>query len=329
MMRRVLLPLTPLYAAVVAAKNAAYDRGTAKVLRLHWPVISVGNISVGGSGKTPFVICLAKLLLRQGIHVDVLSRGYGRSSGVVERVDPAGDADRFGDEPLLITQSADVPVYVGANRYDAGVLAEKEQVEPGIHLVDDGFQHRKLARTIDIVLVHRSDFTESLLPAGRLRELIGSLERASVLVLREEDSDLEAELRQREIEKPIWRVRRLIAVPENLERVAAFCGIAYPDEFFQMLRLRDVQVIEMKAFLDHHRYDESDMRELIHLAQSQNANSFLTTEKDFVRLSPKQKEILNSIAALKVAKLETVLSDEAAALSYLETLLPASFARSL
>ena len=123
-MRSALLPLTALYAAAVAAKNAAYDRGTTRTQRLKWPVISVGNISVGGSGKTPFVICLARLLRQQGVHTDVLSRGYGRSSDAVELVDAAGGADHFGDEPLLIAQSADVPVYVGASRYAAGLLAE-------------------------------------------------------------------------------------------------------------------------------------------------------------------------------------------------------------
>src|SRR5215467_7210589 len=110
-MRRILLPLTPLYAGAVAGKNLAFDHHLAKTQHLRWPVISVGNISVGGSGKTPFVISLAKLLKRQGMHVDVLSRGYGRNSQVVERVDPAGDAERFGDEPLLVEQSAEVPVY--------------------------------------------------------------------------------------------------------------------------------------------------------------------------------------------------------------------------
>src|SRR5215475_10328034 len=114
MMRRMLLPISPLYAVAVTAKNAAYDHGWLRPQQLRWPVISVGNISVGGSGKTPFVICMANLLRKQAVYVDVLSRGYGRSSDAVERVDPAGDAERFGDEPLLIAQATDVGVYVGA-----------------------------------------------------------------------------------------------------------------------------------------------------------------------------------------------------------------------
>jgi tetraacyldisaccharide 4'-kinase len=329
MMRRILLPLIPLYAATLAVKNIAYSRGFFKAHELKWPVISVGNISVGGSGKTPFVICLAKFLQRQGIHVDVLSRGYGRSSDAVERVDPTGDAERFGDEPLLIAQAADVPVYVGASRYAAGVLAEREQAGSGIHLLDDGFQHRKLGRAVDIVVIHRSDFEETLLPAGRLREPVGALKRAAVLVLREEDADLELELKRRGIEKTIWWIKRSILLPEKPGKVVAFCGIARPDEFFRLLQMPDREVVAQEAFRDHHRYDETDMQQLIRLAQGHGAHAFLTTEKDFVRLSSAQKELLASVAPIRVAKLETVLVDEAAVLHHLETLLPASFARSL
>jgi tetraacyldisaccharide 4'-kinase len=329
MMRRLLLPLTPLYATAVAAKNAVYDRKVTKPQRLKWPVISVGNISVGGSGKTPFVICLAELLKRHGVLVDVLSRGYGRNSGAVERVDPAGDAERFGDEPLLIAQSADVPVYVGSSRYASGYLAEREQAVTGIHLLDDGFQHRKLARSVDIVLMHRSDFQETLLPSGQLREPISSVKRASVVVLREEDGDLEQKLKQPGIEKTIWWIRRSIAVPDNAGKVVAFCGIARSDEFFQMLAQHHVQTVATRAFRDHHRYVEEDIRQLIQEAQTHSANTFVTTEKDFVRLLPRQKEMIAFVAALQVAKLETRLCDEAAALRHLETLLPAVFKHSL
>ena len=325
-MGRVLLPLTPLYSAAVAAKNAAYDRGLARPRRLVWPVISVGNISVGGSGKTPFVIALANLLQRQGLQVDVLSRGYGRNSDAVERVDSAGDPERFGDEPLLISQSVGIPVYVGASRYAAGLLAESTQTGPRIHLLDDGLQHRQLARAVDIVLLHRTDFDEALLPAGRLREPMRSLKRASILVLREGDGDLEQELRLLGIDQPIWWIRRTIVVPGELRIVVAFCGIARPDEF---LRQPNVEFVATRAFRDHHRYSDDDMRGLVREAQTNLANAFLTTEKDFVRLSQKQKEMLTSIAPLRVAKLEVRLCDEAAAVSQLETLLQGNSHRSL
>lgn len=329
MTRRMLLPLTPLYAAAVAAKNTANDRGWIKARTLRWPVVSVGNISVGGSGKTPFVIALAKLLRRQGAQVDVLSRGYGRSSAAVERVDPVGSAERFGDEPLLIAQSADVPVYVGADRYDAGLLAERDRPGVGIHLLDDGFQHRKLARAIDIVLIHRSDFDEALLPAGHLREPLHSLKRASVLVLREEDGDIEEKLSQLGIEKPVWRVTRSIIAPGNMGQTVAFCGIARPDEFFAMLKTSGIEPALTHAFRDHHGYADNDVRWLMRQAETHSASSFLTTEKDLVRLSPVQREMLSTVAALHAAKLEVRLCDEAAAMRHFETLQPARFKQSL
>lgn len=327
-MRRALLPLVPLYAAGLAAKNAAFDRGWAKVQQLRWPVISVGNISVGGSGKTPFVICLAMLLQRHGARVDVLSRGYGRSSDAVERVGPAGNAERFGDEPLLIAQSTNVGVYVGASRYAAGILAEGDQSEGAIHILDDGFQHRKLARAVDIVLIHRSDFEEMLLPAGRLREPISSLRRASIVVLREEDADLELKLKKRGIEKPIWWIERSIIVPDNLGKTLVFCGIAHSDEFFCVLEQGGVEIVSRRVFRDHHRYSDDDLRELIREAQAHSATALFTTEKDFVRLSSRQKEMLAGAAPLQVAKLEVRLRDEMSALAHLETLLPSGLVHS-
>jgi tetraacyldisaccharide 4'-kinase len=124
MNRRWLAPLTPLYAAGLALRNRRIESGAEPVRRLDWPVISIGNLSTGGAGKTPLTIALAETLVRHGLHVDVLSRGYGRQSKLPARVDPDGTAAQFGDEPLLIAQDAGVPVYVAPQRFDAGQLAE-------------------------------------------------------------------------------------------------------------------------------------------------------------------------------------------------------------
>jgi tetraacyldisaccharide 4'-kinase len=329
MTRRLFLPFTPLYMAAVVAKNTAFDHGWTKARQLRRPVISVGNISVGGSGKTPFVIYMAKLLSQQGVRVDVLSRGYGRSSDAVERVDPSGNADRFGDEPLLIARSAHVPVYVGASRYAAGLLAEREDAATAIHLLDDGFQHRKLVRNVDIVLIHRSDFAETLLPAGRLRESLSALKRASLLVLLEEDAGLEAQLKQRGIEKPIWWMTRSITVPENTGRALAFCGIAHPADFFRSLQTSGIEIAATHTFRDHHAYSSVDIQELLQAAQSHAVDTFLITEKDFVRLSPGLREALTALAPVKMVKLEAHLHDETAALRQLQALLPTIFERPL
>lgn len=301
-----LAPLVPLYAVALAAKNAAYDHGWIKPKHLGWPVISVGNLSLGGAGKTPVVIRLAQLLTEQGHHVDVLSRGYGRSSQNTERVDPEGFAERFGDEPILIARSANVPIYVGANRYAAGVLAEREQSVPGIHLLDDGFQHRRLARDVDIVVLHSSDLNERLLPTGRLREPLTALKRASILILREEDRHLEPELQRRNPTAPIWIQHRRLATPQ-LKRAVAFCAIARPDEFFAALRSHSADIAATSAFRDHHTYTDADLDNLLDLRDQHCTEAFITTEKDWVRLSPEQR---TRLAPLDVARLEVVFENE-------------------
>jgi len=313
--------LVPLYAAAAGAKNAAYERGWAKPRRLGWPVVSVGNLSVGGAGKTPLVIRLAQLLMAEGAPVDVLSRGYGRRDARrVERVDPEGDARRFGDEPLLIARAAQAPVYVGASRYEAGLLAERDAKGRGIHLLDDGFQHRKLARDMDFVVLHASDFEETLLPAGRLREPMGSLRRASVVVLRAEDRALEAELRKHGISAPVWIQHRRLAV-ENVTRAVAFCGIAHPEEFFAAMRGEGVELAATVALRDHQRYSNADLDRITAAARESGAECLVTTEKDAARLTREQRERLEKAAPLRVARLEVSLENEAAAVRRLLDLL--------
>src|SRR6202158_675928 len=157
--------LSSVFGMGVRSRNALYDRGLLRARCLPGPVVSVGNLSVGGSGKTPFVILLGELLKARGIKFDVLSRGYGRRSRGVRLVDPAGLPQEFGDEPLLIARKLQVPVVVGEDRYEAGRFAESK-FGAQLHLLDDGFQHRALARDFDIVLVTPQDANDRLLPSG-------------------------------------------------------------------------------------------------------------------------------------------------------------------
>ena len=170
-------PLTELYGAVTFLRNTLFDRGVLSSRRLEQPVVSVGNLSVGGSGKTPFVIALGELLKARGIRFDVLSRGYGRKTRGVLVVEADGKASDFGDEPLLIARRLGVPVIVGESRYEAGRVAE-QKFHSQLHILDDGFQHRSLARDFDIVMMTERDLRDRLLPSGRMRESLGSLTRA-------------------------------------------------------------------------------------------------------------------------------------------------------
>lgn len=313
--------LVPLYSAALGAKNAAYERGWVKPQKLQWPVVSIGNLSVGGAGKTPLVIRFAELLAAQNIPVDVLSRGYGRrDTSLVERVNSEGDAARYGDEPLLIARAAQVPVFVGASRYQAGLLAERDSPQPGIHLLDDGFQHRKLARDLDIVVLHASDLEETLLPAGRLREPLASLQRASAIVLRAEDRALEPDLRKRGITTPVWIQHRNLVI-EKVDSAIAFCGIARPQEFFTALQLQGIDLAATVALRDHQQYTSAELDRLVAALRHHGAQSFLTTEKDAARLTPDQRARLEQAAPLRVARLQVSLEDEPAILARLLHLL--------
>jgi tetraacyldisaccharide 4'-kinase len=268
-------PVSAIFGAGVALRNALYDRGVFKVRKLARPVVSIGNISVGGSGKTPFVIALGELLKQRGIEFDVLSRGYGRSSTAIAVVDPDGTPEQFGDEPLLIARKLRAPVIVGADRYQAGLLAEK-QFSSKLHLLDDGFQHRRLHRDFDIVLLPAEDQRGTLLPMGRLREPLSSLRRADAIVLPDTaEKPLQA--------KSVWRARRQIEISAG-GRLIAFCGIARPQQFFDALKAAHQEISGTIVFRDHHRYAKRDIERLLALKKQTNASGFVTTEKDAMNL---------------------------------------------
>jgi tetraacyldisaccharide 4'-kinase len=295
-------PLSATYGGVVAARNALYDRRWMRVRRLRGAVISVGNLSAGGSGKTPFVILLGELLKARGIRFDVLSRGYGRKSRGVLLVDPGGLPQDFGDEPLLIARRVQVPVVVGEDRYAAGQFAET-RFGPQIHLLDDGFQHRGLARDFDIVLVTPEDARDRLLPAGRLREPLRALRRADAVALAAgataEAFPLEG--------KTLWRVRRGIVAQNIPARPVVFCGIARPQNFLLQLRAANVDPPAQAFFRDHHAYVEKDIRDLLGLANRSEAGGFVTTEKDAVNLGG----YLGALSPLAIVPVKMELADAA------------------
>ena len=365
MRRPLLLPLVPLYAAGLALREMRLERGWEKVRRLRWPVISVGNLSTGGSGKTPLVIALARMLTAHGFRVDVLSRGYGRRSALPLRVDVNGSADQFGDEPLLIAREAGVPVYVTRERYEAGQLAEAESAvlqesncsgakarsssadfsarlkttptsegnslgtpvkscpdtspprsRCSIHILDDGFQHRQLARDMDVVHVNREDWRDHLLPAGNLRESIEAGRRASVLAIPAGDAGFEEKLRAWGWTGPVWHVRRRMEVPQVDGPVAAFCGIARPEQFFEGLESAGLRVAMKKAFRDHYEYSKKDVDWLAGQARSAGATALITTEKDAVRMGRLAARFPAELA-LKTAKLRMTIVEEDAVLDWI------------
>lgn len=307
--RSALRPLLPAYSAVIAAKEWLLQRGWPAQRRLSHPVISVGSLSAGGAGKTPIVLMLAELLGARGFEVRILTRGYGRSGWALERVDPdapEGGAARYGDEPLMMARRLpEAAVWVGADRFRAGALSQRSD-QPGakvVYLLDDGFQHRRLCRDVDVVLLTRQDLSDELLPAGNLREPLKAMRRAHVVVLRK-DEGFAGGLSGK---AATWFVRRQLRFAGPLpSRAVAFCGLARPQGFFAMLNAAGVEVAAVSIFRDHHAYSAADIAGLVELAKQHEADGFVTTEKDAVKLSA---EMRGRLGVLAVPELRVELVD--------------------
>jgi tetraacyldisaccharide 4'-kinase len=261
-------------------------------------VISVGNLAVGGRGKTPLVARIVSTLLARGERPSVLSRGYGRrdASEIVVVRDADGmraDLQRSGDEPLMLARKlAGAVVIVGADRYAAGRLAET-RLGCTVHVLDDGFQHLRLHRNVDLVSIAPQDLSRPLtLPGGRLREPLDALSAADgVIVL---DGADPANLRGR---ARVWRARRVLegarlldggdrVVTPSTGSVVALAGIAAPERFFEDLRALGWPLSRTLAFADHHPYTRSDVDRIAGVAREEGAAMLVTTEKDVVRLLP-------------------------------------------
>jgi tetraacyldisaccharide 4'-kinase len=246
-------------------------------------------------------------------------------------VEPFDDARWHGDEPVLLAQRSGVPVFVGEDRYVAGVMAEQSETSEKlvVFLLDDGFQHRQLARDFDVVLLTKEDVEDKLLPAGNLREPLATVAEADVVVLREEEAeelhDVVVSLRTEKGKPAIWVVRRQLSLGEGGEVALptmpfAFCGIARPEGFTRMLAGQGYEAVKTVAFEDHHAYTEADISRLMHEARAVEANGFVTTEKDAVKLTPMMRDRLEMVGPIVVARLHVELLDEKESLEQLVNL---------
>jgi tetraacyldisaccharide 4'-kinase len=300
--------LTPLYALGVTLWESAYRWHLLRTVKASQPVISVGNLSVGGTGKTPFVRYLAKLLHREGYKTVLLSRGYGRRSADELIVVSSGDGplvrpDQAGDEPyLLASTTPGLGVVVAQSR--ATAAAHAAQVWPHrVCILDDGFQHRKLARDLDLVLIDATKPVnrDHLLPWGTLREPTVTLGRADFVVITRVDQGAEAPVKEW-VEKRwphlkicscVHRPSALISLGGNHRveptalsgrRVLALSSIANPAAFERTLRQLGAMVAGCVRFPDHHSYRRDDLESLATAFHAASAEMLVTTEKDAVRL---------------------------------------------
>jgi tetraacyldisaccharide 4'-kinase len=302
--------LSHLYGLGMLARERLYAAGLIAQRALPVKVISIGNLSAGGTGKTPVVIALANALRGNGRRVGVVSRGYGRraTSDILEVSDGRsiqGDPENTGDEPLLIAERCPgVPVVVGADRYAAGrYLLDRFKVDTLV--LDDGFQHLALKRDIDIVLLDATaPFGNSdLLPRGRLRERLSALKRASLIFVTragqaEDLADVLKAIRHVAPSMPLCvtdfiptSLQKIGAASESKppdalkgERVVALSGIGNPDSFRRLLESLGATVIDHCIYPDHHRYSIQDIRRVEKVAGSLRADHVVTTEKDAVKL---------------------------------------------
>jgi len=285
LLRMLLWPLSLLYGIGVRLRVFLYDHGWLKRKRLNAPVISVGNLTVGGTGKTPLVIWLAKKFLNDGKRVAILSRGYRGANGTSDEI-----------ELMKFRLHDRVSFGVGKDRFAEGQrLASQQPVD--VFLLDDGFQHLRLARDLDILLLDSSQQLggESLLPAGSLREPISAMSRANLVVFTRTETtpgaiEAIAKLNQFPVFAAATRLlgfRRLgseIALLSSSEigrgPFFAFCGLGNPDAFFRDLRNWGLALAGQTTYADHHRYTEAEVLELQAAGKQASANAFVTTEKD-------------------------------------------------
>lgn len=295
-----------LYGAGVWLNNTAFELGFKPSRCLPVPVIGVGNLAVGGTGKTPLTMAVVRALQELGLPTGVISRGYGRqgkqpllvSDG--ERI--LANADQAGDEPLLLARRLGVPVAVGASRYQAGLLLLK-RCGSRVLVGDDLLQHRALYRDLNLVALDAADplAGERLLPRGRLREGPEALKRAHAVVLTRVRDAAQARLARESLawrlgNKPVFACRYVLEGLEDAqgraledeawqgEPVYAFCGLARPESFRQSLRQAGLTVLGLESFGDHHRFTTAEIAGLWQRAQTLSARALVCSGKDAVRL---------------------------------------------
>ncbi|MFA5831992.1 MAG: tetraacyldisaccharide 4'-kinase [Bacteroidota bacterium] len=302
-----LYPFSLIYGLVVSIRNVFFDIGILKTVDVGVPVISIGNITAGGTGKTPIVQYVAKLLLDAGKIVAIISRGYGRTTnGTVVVCDGnsiLADSSSSGDEPAMIARNLKRAIVIVDEDRVRGAKKAVKEFGAEVIILDDGFQHRYLKRTKDIVLLdaEQMPFDTMLLPAGYRRELLSSLKRADVQLITKAKIDddskgsisrvrigngqqkFSSSFRPSGIKNVFGDVMQSLEILKGHTAVA-FCGIAKPENFRMSLETCGVVIKELLSFPDHHLYTESEMTSIIESFHQHKADFILTTEKDAVRL---------------------------------------------
>ena len=312
-------------------KHAHGEKLSRSLPPLGAPVVSVGAITVGGSGKTPFTKYLTQLLLNQGHSPAILTRGYRRRSPQRNLVLSPGMkiAPAFtGDEAQIFLRSAQAPLGIGTNRYDAAKILLKQYPDTSVLLLDDGFQHARLPRDVDIVLIDALDpfGGRETVPLGRLREPLSALSRADIFVVTRAETPEKFQAIRRELqnyneEAPVFSTRLLVRRWRDYlsgdavevatgSRVAAFCGLGNPKNFWNTLESLGLKIVFQWTFGDHHSYTPVEIQRIAHQARTFGADLLVTTEKDRINLPDYMDQALKSMR-MAWLEIELELEDEA------------------
>ncbi|HQV30610.1 MAG TPA: tetraacyldisaccharide 4'-kinase [Calditrichia bacterium] len=322
-LRWLLLPLGILHWGIIALRNRAYSRGWLAVRRLGRPVISVGNVHLGGSGKTPMVMALMEMLRKEGIPAALLTRGYRRESDEIWVGAEGGDPARIGDEPfMMLSELQGEPLAVGRDRYAAGKKL-LERYRPEVLILDDGFQHRQLARDLDICMVDVSRWPHHpfLVPFSHLRDNKNSLARAGLIVFTKFEDPAALERVRLNVSRYSSArqclghlvVRRLTHLMEGFPRsvadfgrqpVGAVCGIANPGHFLGTVTRMGLNLQASRSFGDHHPFRPGELMDLQGYFGEKGISDWVVTAKDAVKLRPLVGELPALTARIWVVEVE-------------------------
>jgi len=306
--------ISKLFGKIVARRNRAFDNGKRGIVTVSVPVISVGNISVGGTGKTPVVQMIVRMLRESGRHPAVVMRGYKRASRgllvVHDGTDVITTERDAGDEAFLHATKLGVPVVVDDSKVEAARFAAGH-LDCDTIVLDDGFQHRSLHRTVDVVLIDEATIADQrLLPLGRLREPLTSLSRADVVLLMGDvvSEQVSAFVKPTTVVCSVKTEATRVAMETVVTRpVVAFCGIARPQRFYASAQTLGMDVVEQCSFTDHYVYNKSDVAKIVALAKKHDAD-VVTTEKDAVKLTHALPMFASEGIALHVVRIESIIT---------------------
>jgi tetraacyldisaccharide 4'-kinase len=322
LLRTILVVAATIYALIIRLRNLLYDKDILKAQRIKIPVISIGNITLGGTGKTPLVVWLCNLLQQRNLSCAVLTRGY--KTHTTRHITSNENSDAITDEPALLYENChNVEIIVDPDRV-AGAAKAISKFGSKILIMDDGFQHRRLVRDLDIVTIDatRPFGYEKIFPAGLLREPITSLRRAGAVVITRCDQISENELdkikqRLRSVNPNILVAQAIHAAVniksrDNTEtsieqlkgvRIYGFCGIGNPNAFFNTIETLEAVIVGSKIFNDHYKYTPASLEDIYSQARIAEADLILTTQKDWTKikhLEPVKKDIRLAYLAIEI-----------------------------